>query len=73
MNFQIHFICRIFGLDNIYCVINLNFFLDHKLDYDSYRFFVIKNESANKIAVSRHIIFKKIELKVTKNDTFKLK
>jgi len=37
--------------------------------YDSYRFFVIKNESANKIAVSRHIIFEKIELKVTKNGT----
>jgi len=37
---------------------------------DSYRFFVIKNESANKIAVSRHIIFEKIKLKVTKNGTF---
>jgi len=23
---------RLFDLDNIYCVINLNFFLDHKLD-----------------------------------------
>jgi len=34
--------------------------------YDSYRFFVIKNESANKIAVSHYIIFEKIELKVTK-------
>jgi len=35
--------------------------------YDSYRFSVIKNESkfvfnANKIAVSRYIIFEKIEL-----------
>jgi len=38
--------------------------------YDSYRFFVIKNESANKIAISRHIIFEKIEFKVTKNGTF---
>jgi len=44
---------------------------------DSYRFFVIKNEqrnkrtSANKIAVtSRHIIFEKIKLKVTKNGIF---
>jgi len=35
----------------------------------SYRFFVIKNESANKIAVSRYI-FEKIELKITKNGTF---
>jgi len=33
-------------------------------------FFVIKNESANKIAVSCHIIFEKIELIVIKNGTF---
>jgi len=40
------------------------------MKYNSYRFFVIKSESANKIAISRHIIFEKIELKVTKKGTF---
>jgi len=41
---------------------------------DSYKFFVVENESTNKIVVLRHIIFEKIEfkfteLKVTKNNT----
>jgi len=47
------------------------------MKYDSYRFFVVKNESANKIAVSRHIFltilaqkYPKVPLLVTLSSIF---